>query len=51
VTGRPGANELKVGKRIAGRRLLPGLYRVQVRATDAAGNDSRRVRATFRVKR
>jgi hypothetical protein len=50
LSGHPGMNSLRVRRRIAGRLLRPGRYRVSLRASDIARNQSKRVRRSFRVK-
>jgi uncharacterized delta-60 repeat protein len=50
LIGRAGSNALALHRRIAGRRLRPGRYRVDLRATDGARNHSKRVRRTFTVR-
>jgi hypothetical protein len=37
--------------RVGRRALTPGAYRLEVTATDAAGNRSRPVTASFRIAR
>jgi hypothetical protein len=52
VTGRGGSNKLRFQGRISRKlRLKPGRYRATLLATDAAGNRSRAIRATFRIVR
>jgi hypothetical protein len=46
-----GANAFRIGRVLGGRRLRPGRYRVQARATDAGGLRSRSVETAFRVRR
>lgn len=48
---RAGANVFVLRPRIAGRRLRSGLYRITLRAVDAAGNAARPVRLSLRVVR
>jgi uncharacterized delta-60 repeat protein len=50
LSGRLGANALRLGRRIAGRRLRAGRYRVVLRASDIARNQSKRVRRGFTVR-
>jgi uncharacterized delta-60 repeat protein len=50
LSGRAGANALRMRRRIAGRRLRAGRYRVVLRASDIARNQSKRVRRTFTVR-
>jgi hypothetical protein len=50
LSGRAGANALRLRRRIAGRRLRAGRYRVVLRASDIARNQSKRVRRTFTVR-
>lgn len=45
--GRRGTNAVAVPRRVGGRRLAPGRYRLSVSATDAAGARSGTVRAVF----
>jgi Tol biopolymer transport system component len=47
--GTAGANRIDVTGTLRGRRLAPGRYRLTVKAKDAAGNVSSRVRVKFRV--
>ena len=47
----PGATKFKVRKKIAGRKLRPGRYRVTLSATDPAGNRSQYVQLRFVAKR
>jgi hypothetical protein len=51
VAGRAGPNALPIGRRIAGRKLAPGSYRVTITATDAAGNASSAKPIRFKIKR
>ena len=46
-----GTRRMRVSTRFAGRRLRPGLYRLTLTATDAAGNRSAGKRVAFRVVR
>jgi hypothetical protein len=53
--GKAGSNAFKVGMRVrrGGRKraVSPGRYRIVVRGTDAAGNESRDLSREFRVVR
>lgn len=46
-----GRQTLRLSRRLAGRRLAPGLYRVELSAVDAAGNQAVAKRLTFRISR
>ena len=46
-----GGNSLRVGGRVRGRRLTPGLYRLIALPVDAAGNTGNAVFIKFRVVR
>jgi hypothetical protein len=47
--GRRGANRLRLPRRLAGRRLRPGAYRLVAFASDGAGNLAAARRAPFRI--
>lgn len=47
----PGATKLRIRRRVGGRRLRPGRYRVTLSATDRAGNRSRYVQLRFVARR
>jgi plastocyanin len=47
VAGKPGQNTI----RVSARGLVPGRYRLTLRAIDAAGNTSAAVRTTFKLRR
>jgi PKD repeat protein len=48
VAGKKGTNGLRFAGRLSTRiKLRPGIYRIRMRATDAAGNRSRFARARF----
>lgn len=49
LSGRPGRNKRRFFGRVGRRLLRPGLYRMSLIATDAAGAKSRTVRRSFRV--
>ena len=48
-TGRPGANHVRLGRWMAGRRLRPAVYRLVAVAVDRPGGRSRVRRSVFRV--
>jgi subtilisin-like proprotein convertase family protein len=50
-SGRPGANGVRLTRRVGGRRLREGTYRLAATATDAAGNRSSTRRTRFRIIR
>ena len=50
ATALAGANQKVFATRIGKRKLKPGKYRLTLRATDAAGNESQPKRLTFVVK-
>jgi PKD repeat protein len=50
-TGRAGANAFRFTGRLAGRRLVPGVYWLVARAADRAGNRSVIKRVRFRIVR
>ena len=47
----PGATKLKIRKKVGGRKLRPGKYRVTLSAVDPAGNRSRFVQLRFAARR
>lgn len=49
--GTAGLNEVKLPKRIGGRKLAKGRYRLLITAKDAAGNVSATKRIGYRIKR
>lgn len=49
LTGGPGSNTIPFSGRLDRRPLVPGRYRVVVRARDTAGNPARPARVTFSV--
>ena len=51
INGKSGANSLSFRRRLGGRKLAVGTYRITLTPTDAAGNKGRAVRVTFRVVR
>ena len=51
VSRRAGAGSVRFGSKIEGRRLRPGSFRLTVTAVDAAGNESRPVTLSLRVRR
>jgi hypothetical protein len=51
LAAKPGTNAFTFRGRIGGRRLRPGRYRLEGRATDKAHNRSSVVRAAFRIVR
>lgn len=51
VASRAGVTRKHFSGRLAGKALADGRYRVTLRATDAAGNASRRTRLGFTVLR
>jgi hypothetical protein len=50
-SGEAGKNTKSIKRRLAGRRLAAGRYRLVIKATDAAGNVSPAQRLSFRIKR
>jgi hypothetical protein len=50
-TGQLGANELRFKGRLRGKALKPGLYRLVLTPTDAAGNVGKPVRVRFAVRK
>ena len=51
ATGKAGANDISFKGTIGGKRLATAEYRLKVRATDTAGNRSKQLTKTFRIKR
>lgn len=51
IAASAGRTERRFSGRLGGRRLLPGAYRLQVGAVDAAGNAARAVTVRFRITR
>ena len=49
--GKTGANTLRFSGRLRGKALAPGRYRATLRATDSAGQKSKRSRVRFRIVR
>ena len=49
--GEAGKNTKSIKRRLAGRKLAAGRYRLVIKATDAAGNTSGAERIAFRIKR
>jgi hypothetical protein len=51
IAAKAGKNRFKFRGRIGGRKLKPGRYRLNSRATDKAGNRSPIKRKRFRIVR
>ena len=51
VDGQAGANRRRLGRRLGGKRLRPGLYLARAVARDAAGNYSSPKKVRFRIVR
>jgi hypothetical protein len=49
--GKTGPNRLRFSGRLRGKPLAPGRYRATLRATDSAGQKSKRSRVRFRIVR
>jgi hypothetical protein len=49
VSGKPGANSFTFRGRIGGKKLKPGSYRLNGKATDRAANASSLRRKGFRI--